>query len=290
MWLLQVLHRPDPHAGERPRRIAAGLPPADMPVTPDIRIAQDGQEWAYAAASLVHAASEKAIRSTGRFLLALSGGTTPRTLYHTLTAPEWKGRFNWAQTFFLFGDERCVPPAHPDSNFRMAQATLFQPLGIPSDHIYRIQGEQADPTASAMEYEAALRRLTSCAAPDMPRIDLILLGLGQDGHTASLFPGTPALQETTRIVTVGQAPTDIPSRVTLTLGVLNRATVVLFLVTGSGKASMVRTILEPRNSVDRALPAARVAPDTGRLIWMLDRSAASQLAICRDNIQGQDQT
>jgi 6-phosphogluconolactonase len=261
-----------------------------MPVTPDIRIAQDGQEWAHATASLVHAVSETAIRSTGRFLLALSGGTTPRTLYQTLTLPEWKDRFNWAQTFFLFGDERCVPPEHPDSNFRMAQATLFQPLGIHSDHIYRMHGEHPDPAASAIEYEGAVRRLTSCAAPEMPKIDLILLGLGEDGHTASLFPGTPALQERTRIVTVGQAPTGIPSRITLTLAVLNRATVVLFIVTGLGKASIVRQLLEPQHSVDRALPAAMVAPDTGRLVWMLDRSAASQLAIRADSIQGQDQT
>jgi 6-phosphogluconolactonase len=261
-----------------------------MPSTPDIRIAPDGHEWAHAAASLVHALSEEAIRSHGRFLLALSGGSTPRTLYQTLVSPEWNRRFDWPHIFFLFGDERCVPPEHPDSNFRMAQTTLFQPLGIHFDHIYRIQGEQADPAASAMEYEAALRHLTSCAAPEIPRIDLILLGLGEDGHTASLFPGTPALQQRTQIVTVGQAPIGIPSRITLTLAVLNQATVVLYLVTGLGKASIVRAILEPKRSVDRALPAAMIAPDTGRLIWMLDRSAASQLVIRGDSIQEQDKT
>jgi 6-phosphogluconolactonase len=261
-----------------------------MPGTPDIRIAPDGHAWAHAAASLVHALSEEAIRSHGRFLLALSGGSTPRTLYQTLVSPEWNRRFDWPHIFFLFGDERCVPPEHSESNFHMAQSELFQPLGIAPDHIYRIEGEQPDPADAAQRYEETLRRLTNSPAPETPRIDLILLGLGEDGHTASLFPGTAALQEQRRAVTVGHAPTGIGSRLTLTLGALNRATVVLFLVTGSSKAGIVRAILEPKRSVDRALPAAMIAPDTGRLIWMLDRSAASQLVIRGDSIQEQDKT
>ena len=250
-----------------------------MPATPDIRISRDGQEWAHDAAALIQRISEQTIRSNGRFLVALSGGSTPKTLYQTLTAPEWKGRFNWPQTFFLFGDERCTPPEHPESNFGMAQAALFQPLGIRPDHIYRMKGELQDPLAAAQEYEDQLRRLTHCAAPELPWIDLILLGLGEDGHTASLFPGTAALQEKTRVVTVAQAPKGIRSRLTLTLGVINRASVVLFLVTGLGKAPMVRVVLEPQSAVDRAFPAALVSPETGQLIWMLDHSAAAQLTI-----------
>jgi 6-phosphogluconolactonase len=261
-----------------------------MPGTPDIRIAPDGHAWAHAAASLVHALSEEAIRSHGRFLLALSGGSTPRTLYQTLVSPEWNRRFDWPHIFFLFGDERCVPPEHSESNFHMAQAALFQPLGIAPDHIYRIEGEQPDPADAAQRYEETLRRLTNSAAPETPRIDLILLGLGEDGHTASLFPGTAALQEQRRAVTVGHAPTGIGSRLTLTLGVLNRATVVLFLVTGSSKAGIVRAILEPGSAADRALPAALVAPDTGRLLWMLDRSAAARLTTFHHDIRGHDQT
>ena len=255
-----------------------------MADTPDIRIAADGQAWAHAAAELVHAVSEEAIRSHGRCLIALSGGATPRTLYQTLVSPEWKGRFNWPRIFFLFGDERCVPPEHPESNFHMAQAALFQPLGIHPDHIYRINGEHLDPAAAAQQYEESLRRLTHCAAPEIPRIDLILLGLGEDGHTASLFPGTAAIQEQTRAVTVGRAPQGIISRLTMTLGVLNRATVVLFLVAGSSKAAIVRAILEPQRAADREYPAALVAPETGRLMWMLDRSAAEQLTIRHHDI------
>lgn len=261
-----------------------------MSGTRDIRIAPDGREWAHAAASLVHAVSEEAIRSRGRFLLALSGGSTPKTLYQTLMSPEWKQRFDWPRIFFLFGDERCVPPDHPESNFHMARAALFQPLGIAPDHIYRIQGEHPDPAAAAQQYEETLRRLTNSAAPETPRIDLILLGLGEDGHTASLFPGTPALQEQKRAVTVGQAPKGIGSRLTMTLGVLNGATMVLFLVTGSSKAGIVRAVLEPDSAADRALPAALVAPESGRLLWMLDRSAAAQLTDFHRNLRGHDQT
>ena len=248
-----------------------------MPVTPDIRIARDGQEWAHDAAALIYRVSEQAIASKSRCLIALSGGSTPRVLYQTLTSTEWKGRFNWRQIHFLFGDERCIPPEHPKSNFGMAQAALFQPLDIAPSQIYRMKGESPDYGFAAREYEELLRSLTHCAAPEIPQIDIILLGLGNDGHTASLFPGTSALQDRTRVVTVGQAPTGIPFRLTLTLGVLNRATVVLFLVTGAGKAPMVRAILEPKSAADRALPAAMVAPDSGQLIWMLDHSAAQQL-------------
>lgn len=252
-----------------------------MSVTPDIRIARDGEEWAHDAASLIQRLSEHALQSKGRFLVALSGGSTPKTLYRTLTTPEWKGRFEWAHMLFLFGDERCTPPEHPESNFGMTQAALFQPLGIRPDHIYRMKGEYEDPISAAQEYEGTLRRLTQCAAPEFPRIDLILLGLGEDGHTASLFPGTAALQEQTRVVAVSQAPKGIRTRLTLTLGVINRATVVLFLVTGSGKAPIVRAILEPRSAANLAYPAAMVAPETGQLIWMLDHSAAAQLAVRR---------
>jgi len=261
-----------------------------MPAIPDIHIARDGHEWAYEAAALVQAASEDAIRSHGRCLIALSGGSTPRTLYETLASPQWKGRFDWSRILFLFGDERCVPPEHPGSNFATAQSSLFYPLGIHPDHIYRMKGETQDPSAAAHEYEEALRRLTQCAAPDVPRIDIILLGLGEDGHTASLFPESEALREQTRAVTIGQAPTGISQRLTLSLGVLNQATVVLFLVSGPNKASIVRAILDPQQPADRSLPAALVAPGAGRLIWMLDRSAAAQLAVQGTDIRSHNQT
>ncbi len=248
-----------------------------MPVTPEIYISRNVQEWATDATAFLLSISEHAIQSTGRCLVALSGGSTPKTLYRTLREPQWSSRFNWSKILFLFGDERCAPPEHPESNFGMAQLELFQPLNIRPEHIYRMKGEYEDPTAAAQEYEEMIRRVTQCPAPEVPRIDLVLLGLGEDGHTASLFPGTAALQEQNKIVTVGHAPTGIRPRLTLTLGVLNQAAVVLFLVTGSGKAEMVRRVIESESEADHSLPAARISPQPGRLVWMLDQAAAQQL-------------
>lgn len=248
-----------------------------MPVIPEIRIAGNVQEWAQDAAAFIVSIGERAIRSNGRFIMALSGGSTPKTLYQVLATPEWKARLDWSRIVFLFGDERCTVPDHPESNFKMAQTSLFQPLNVHSDHIYRMKGEAENSTAAAQEYEETIRKLTKSPPPKVPLIDLVLLGLGDDGHTASLFPGTAALQEDKRIVTVGQAPTGVRSRLTLTLGVLNHAAVVLFLVTGSGKAHMVRRVLDPESEADRSLPAARISPESGRLMWMLDHSAAQQL-------------
>ena len=140
-----------------------------------------------------------------------------------------------------------------------------------------MKGEYEDPTAAAQEYEETIRRLTTNPSSKEPLIDLVLLGLGDDGHTASLFPGTAALQEQNKIVTVGHAPTGIRSRLTLTLGMLNHAVVVLFLVTGPGKAEIVRRVIEPESEADHSLPAARISPVSGRLVWMLDQAAAQRL-------------
>lgn len=248
-----------------------------MLITPEIRIADNLHEWAQDAAAFIHSVSEQAITSHGQFVIALSGGSTPKTLYQVLATPEWKARFDWSRILFLFGDERCVPPDHPESNFKMVYTALFQPLNIHRDHIYRMKGEYEDPTAAAQEYEETIRSLMKSPSSKVPLVDLVLLGLGDDGHTASLFPGTAALQEQNKMVTVGRAPSGIKSRLTLTLGVLNHAAMVLFLVTGAGKAEMVRRVIEAPSEADRSLPAARISPESGRLVWMLDQAAAQQL-------------
>ncbi|MDR4470979.1 MAG: 6-phosphogluconolactonase [Nitrospira sp.] len=252
-----------------------------MAATPEIKVAHQDENWAQKAAGLILTISEQAIQSTGRCFIALSGGSTPRALYQTIRTPEWNTRFNWSRLVFLFGDERCVGPEHPDSNYGMAQRELFQPLNLPQDRIYRMKGEYQDPTVAADEYEKTLRDVTQCPFPEIPRIDLVLLGLGDDGHTASLFPGTAVLQERSKLVTVGQAPSGIRSRLTLTLGVLNRAAVVLFIATGAGKADMVHRVIE--SDAEHSLPASRVLPDTGRLVWMLDQAAAQHLTVQPSN-------
>jgi 6-phosphogluconolactonase len=248
-----------------------------MSVQPDIWVAKSGQDWVSQASRLILQVSEAAIQAQGRCLLALSGGSTPKTLYQAWTNPDWSQRFDWSRTVFLFGDERCVPPNHAESNYGMAQAALFHPLGIQPEAIIRMEGEHPDPITAARDYETRVRALTGCPEPDFPRLDLILLGLGDDGHTASLFPGTAALEDRIHAVTVGHAPKGIALRLTLTLGVINRATMVVFLVTGSSKAPIVQAVLEPRTSVEQGLPAAMVKPRSGRLVWMLDQAAAAQL-------------
>lgn len=248
-----------------------------MPVIPDIRIAPSLQEWAHDAATFIVSIGEGAIRTNGQFIMALSGGSTPKTLYQVLAGPEWRVRLDWSKVFFVFGDERCIQPNHPDSNFNMANDALFQPLNIRADQIIRMKGEHENPSVAALGYEESLRRLTNGPSPHRSVIDLVLLGLGDDGHTASLFPGTTALQEQHTLVTVGYAPTGIRSRLTLTVGALNQAAVILFLVTGPSKAQMVRRVLQPESEADRSLPAARISPHSGRLVWMLDQSAAQEL-------------
>lgn len=220
--------------------------------------------------------TRSAIKNRGRCFLTLSGGSTPKTLYETLTTPRWRSSFEWPRMEFLFGDERLVPPEHPESNYGLALRALFHPLAIDSSCIHRMKGEQQE-TAAAREYEARLRTVTGCRPPAIPCLDIVLLGIGGDGHIASLFPGTPALQEREHLVVVGRAPTGIQSRLTITLGVINQADVVLFLVTGSNKGEIVRRVLEPQSEADRRLPAAMVRPQQGRLMWMLDQSAAANL-------------
>lgn len=252
-----------------------------MPSVPVLRIVPDS-EWAQAAAQELASRHGQAMATRGRCLLALSGGSTPTTLYDRLTRPDWRDRLAWDRTHFLFGDERCVPADHPDSNFGMAQRHLFAPLHIPSTHVSRMKGER-EPAAAADEYEADVRALTQCAPPGAPELDIILLGLGEDGHIASLFPGTAALHEQRRLVTVGHAPSGVRLRLTMTLAVINRASVVLFLVAGAAKAAIVRAVLEPRSEAERGLPAAMVAPMSGQVTWVLDRAAAAQLS--RDPVE-----
>ena len=246
---------------------------------PEIRIAHDSHTWAPAAAELVHTIGQEAVRANGRFLIALSGGTTPETLYRALTSPAFARGFDWSRTTFFFSDERGVPPDDPRSNYASASRALFTPLNIMPSQIYRMAGEARDLQAAAHRYEQQLRRATNTPPSSPPILDLVLLGLGEDGHTASLFPGSPVLRDHQSLIAVSQSPKDPPNRLTMTLGVINRASVILFLVAGIGKAEVVRAILDPKTEAERQLPASLVAPEKGRLIWFLDRTAAAELSL-----------
>ncbi|MCG3777765.1 MAG: 6-phosphogluconolactonase [Nitrospira sp.] len=254
-----------------------------MAAPPEIRLSRDRQAWAAGAAELVQSVGQEAVAAKGQFLLALSGGATPESLYRALTSPPFAGRFDWSHTIFFFSDERCVPPDDPRSNYALANKALLTPLNIAPSQVCRMAGESRDPQAAAADYEQHLRHATKTTAPALPQMDLILLGVGADGHTASLFPRTPILQDRQTVIAVTQSPQDPPTRLTMTLGVINRASVVLFLAAGAGKAGVVSAILDPKTEADRQLPAALVAPDEGRLIWLLDLAVAAGLS--RDRVK-----
>ena len=250
-----------------------------MSAVPDIRVHSDSQAVADAAAAFVLEVGKEAIRTKGRFFIALSGGTTPATLYRALTSHTVTDRLDWSRTTFFFSDERCVPPDDPRSNYALAKKALFTPLNIAPSQVYRMAGESKDPQAAATEYEQQIRLATNTLSSAPPSLDLILLGLGEDGHTASLFPGASVLQDHQRVIAATQSPKDPPNRLTMTLAAINRASVILFLATGIGKAGVVRAILDPKTEADRRLPASLVRPEDGRLMWFLDRAAAAELPI-----------
>jgi len=241
---------------------------------PIVTVLDDPAALADTAARLIADAAAEAIAARGRFTIALAGGATPRATYARLARPPFCDQVEWSRTWVCFGDERAVPPEHPDSNYGMAQATLLSKVPLPAAQVLRIRAEAEDPEAAAAEYATALARVFATRRGELPRFDLVLLGLGVDGHTASLFPGSPVLKEVFRTVAaVHAAAAAIPQRLTLTFPVLNASARVVFLVAGPEKAKVVRAVL-----VDGALlPAAMVRPDPGKLVWLLDRGAAALL-------------
>ncbi len=231
-------------------------------------------ELAEAAAREFQAASREAIEVRGRFRVALSGGSTPRLLHERLTRPPFRKGIDWDRIEFFFGDERAVRPDSDRSNYRMAAETLFAPLKISDAQVHRIRGE-APPGTAASDYN---RVLESAFAGERgrSRFDLILLGLGPDGHTASLFPGTRAIEEKNLSVAANWVPKFREWRITLTYPILNAARRVIFLVSGPEKAIPAAAIIRKQRS-GREFPAGRVRPRRGSLLWLLDEEAGKEL-------------
>jgi 6-phosphogluconolactonase len=233
-----------------------------------------------AAAERIAAAAEHAIDAHGRFVIALSGGSTPRRTYELLASEPHASRVDWSCVHVVWGDERCVPPSDADSNYRMARAALLDHVPIPATNVHRMHGED-DPAAAAASYEIALRTLFN--TPDGPPatapgkcIDLALLGLGDNGHTASIFPESAAVSEQRRWVMAEYVPAVSMWRITLTAPTINAASEVLFLVAGGDKAEVLQRVLEgPR--VPRELPAQLIAPTPGQIHWLVDVAAAARL-------------
>jgi 6-phosphogluconolactonase len=244
-----------------------------MPPQPEIRISNTPADLFQAAATEFARLASQAVQSNGRFAVALSGGSTPKSFYAILASGSLPN-IPWKKIFFFFGDERFVPSDHPDSNYRMArEAGLFSKA--PEENVFRVLTEGKDADTAARAYDQTLRNFFGLQPGEFPRFDLVLLGLGPDGHTASLFPGTAALNEKTSLVVANWVDRFQTYRLTMTLPVLNRAACVMFLVSGADKANIVREVLE---NEDANLPSQKVRPVDGPLLWLLDRAAGSGLS------------
>lgn len=241
---------------------------------PDIRIYDSLDVLSLAAAAIFVEASEEAVAGRGRFLVALSGGTTPIPLYELLAKAPYRAQVDWSLTHVFWGDERCVPVEDLENTYRQVYDLLLGRVPIPSGNVHRVRTE-LEPDEAAADYALELRKFAT--APDAwPRFDLVLLGLGSDGHTASLFPGSEEPQGVPVLAVTGHYENRPSQRVTLSSGVFNSARTVLFLVSGRGKAEVLKRVLyggsEPEN-----LPGQRIHPTEGKVIWMVDRAAASLL-------------
>jgi 6-phosphogluconolactonase len=251
-------------------------------------VCRNAEALAEEAARRIVASAQSAIAARGQFTLVLSGGSTPAKTYQHLAQSEKRSEIDWEKTWFFFGDERCVPHDDPRSNYHLAAKSLFEPAKIKNERILAVPTDVGNPAQCAARYESTLHeffsRTSGIAKADngspagFPQFDLILLGLGDDGHTASLFPGKPTLRETQAWVTwspPGVLPPPV-DRVTFTIPTINAAREVMFLVAGAGKAAVVRDVMD--GAADVAVhPASGVRPVNGKLVWLLDEAAASAL-------------
>ncbi len=242
-----------------------------------LEILRDERCAAERAASLLTATLAAAIRERGWASIALAGGRTPRLLYELLAHPPYRDAVAWEHVEWFWGDERMVPPEHEESNYRLAAETLLATLPVPPDHIHRVLTE-LEPEEAAAAYEATIRAVFEMSEDEVPHFDLILLGMGQDGHIASLFPHTPALEEMRRLVVANPVPQLSATRITMTPVLLQAARSIMVLVTGSEKAQTIRRALED-TLAPMEIPAHLLARVQGDVLWILDRAAASQLSV-----------
>jgi 6-phosphogluconolactonase len=253
------------------------MPANDAPAV-DVMVVADAGAVARSGAQMFVAASKEAVAKRGRFVVALAGGRTPAAMYDLLASDAGlRADVPWSQCYFFFGDERHVPPDHPDSNYRMAHETLLSKVPLGSSQVFRVRAELESADRAAFEYEEAIRGFFRLSPDQVPRFDFVMLGLGPDGHTASLFPGTRALQERVRLVTANWVGQFNAYRITMTVPVLNEAAHVMLSVQGPDKARALEAVLhgpfEPWQ-----LPAQLVHPRDGTVTWLIDQSAGALLA------------
>ena len=241
-----------------------------------IKTLSDPAEVSRTAALKFISLGNQAIKKRDRFSIALAGGSTPRTLYQLLAAEEFRSQIDWTKVFFFFGDERDVSPASTQSNFKMVNETLLKPLEISKKNFFRWQTEIINALETAEQYEQRIRKFFDLKEHEFPRFDLILLGMGDDGHTASLFPHTEALLETKRIAVANLVKKLDSYRLTLTFPTINNAFNVIFLVCGENKAKTLQIILEGEFQPEK-FPSQLVKPTDGKMQWLIDEAAAGSL-------------
>jgi 6-phosphogluconolactonase len=248
-----------------------------MAQNPQIRILDHAQSVASSAADEFVRLAQLAVDSKGQFTAALSGGSTPKALYSLLadhTAQKRSPDIPWSKIHLFFGDERHVPPDHPDSNFRMANEAMISKVPIPPENVHRVHSENEDAAAAALQDDEAIAQVFGLKDNALPRFDLVLLGMGPDGHTASLFPGTRAVHELRRRVVANWVPKFNSFRITLTRSVLNNAAQVMLLVCGADKAQALSEVMGSGNPDD--YPVKYIQPTNGGLLWLLDMAAAAK--------------
>jgi 6-phosphogluconolactonase len=241
--------------------------------TPNLQVFADATDVARAAAQRFIEIARECTKARGRFSVALAGGSTPRRIYELLAGEDLSRELDWSQVHIFFGDERCVPPDDAQSNYRMANEALLARVSLPVQNVHRMRGE-GDAVANARLYEDELRDFFD--GDDWPQFDLVMLGMGDDGHTASLFPETHALDVRTAWVTANWVEKFDAFRITLTAPAINHARNVLFIVTGAGKAARLREVLYGARDPHR-LPSQLIQPHDGALAWFLDEAAAANL-------------
>src|SRR5262249_51070874 len=251
--------------------------------THEILICADAAELAREAARRFAEMAEAFTNDAGRFAVALSGGSTPKAMFHILAEKPFADALPWRSIYFFWGDERCVPPDHADSNYRMADESLLSKVPIPRENIFRIPAEDEDHQRAAVNYSETIRQFFKPVAtapgtePEWPALDLVFLGMGADGHTASLFPGTTALRVNDRIAVANYVEKFQSWRITLTADSINKARNIIFLVAGADKAPALKEVIGgPRDP--EQYPSQLIEPSHGALLWMVDEAATKLLS------------
>jgi len=251
-----------------------------------VRVYKDQQELALKAARHFARLADQYVIGCGHFTVALAGGSTPRAMFSLLAEEPFLETVPWSSIYFFWGDERCVAPDHAESNFRMAQETMLSKVPVPEENIFRVPAENPDHDRAAEEYSDSLTRffLAGPGAPraataplsNLPRFDLVLLGMGPDGHTASLFPGTSALNANDRIAVANHVEKLNAHRITLTAATINNARNVTFVAAGEDKADALKAVLEGPYRPE-TYPSQLIRPRNGTLLWLVDERAARGL-------------